>query len=171
MGNQEQVKGQAALPRAGRKIKAVQRHGSLTGSVSIAEYLPYADCFFDVVVAADTIEHTFSPSLSLQEIQRVLKPGGILAASFPIPNSLRKWGWNQLMHERPQPRLWLALARVLVKRTLIFGRPDFQPIDRDYGLEQWTQVLEAAGFLVDKRLPWPEAPKVPIVYLVRAIRN
>jgi len=152
-------------------LRATERHPNLTVSVSIAEYIPYPDNFFDAVLAVDTIEHTFSPLRALQEIHRVLEPGGIMSASFPTPDSLRKWGWNHLVHERPNVRLLVRLARVLVKRTLLFGRPGFQPIDRDYGLDEWVRMLETSGFLVDKVVTWPEPPKLPIVYLVRAIRG
>lgn len=151
--------------------KALERFPNLTISVSIAEYIPYADSFFDVVVAADTIEHTFSPSRSLEEIYRVLRPGGVLVASFPIPDSLRKWGKNQFVGQLPDLRLFARLIRVLVKRTLLFGRPDFQPIDRDYSTKEWQHLLEKAGFQVEQVIEWPEKPKLPIVTLVRAVRG
>ena len=152
-------------------LVAAQRHPDLTVSVSIAECIPYPDNFFDAVLAVDTIEHTFSPLRALQEIHRVLEPGGTLSASFPAPDSLRKWGWNHLVHERPDVKLLVQLARVLVKRIQLFGRPGFQPIDRDYGLDEWIRMLEEAGFLVGKVVTWPDPPKLPIVYLVRAIRG
>jgi SAM-dependent methyltransferase/uncharacterized protein YbaR (Trm112 family) len=149
--------------------RAAQRYPELTVSVSTAEFLPYPDGFFDAVVAADTVEHTFSPSRTLQEIRRVLRADGVLGASFPVPNSLRKWGWNQLVHKPPDLGLFLRLIRVLVKRTLLFGRPVFQPLDRDYSLEDWIGLLETSGFRVETLLPWPEPPRLPIVTLIKAI--
>ena len=38
--------------------------------------LPYPDNTFDAVIAAHILEHLSSPSTALQEIHRVLKPGG-----------------------------------------------------------------------------------------------
>jgi SAM-dependent methyltransferase len=150
--------------------RAARQHPTVTVSASIAECIPYPDGFFGAVVAADTIEHTFNPSLALAEIHRVLQPGGLLLASFPIPNSLRKWGWNRLIRGRPDIRFLLRLARVVVKRSLLFGRPDFQPIDRDRDLDEWQQALLATGFSVDKTDLWPRPPDLPIVHLVRAQR-
>ncbi len=150
--------------------KALTRHPGLTASVSIAEYLPYPDGYFDAVIAADTLEHTFSPERALAEVHRVLRAGGVLAASFPIPNSLRKWGWNELVQQRPNLRFLFRLGRVLIKRILLFRRLDFQPLDRDHPLEHWVEMLSHAGFTVDTTLAWPTAPKLPIVNLVRAVR-
>lgn len=146
--------------------KAGQRFPWLTVSVSIAEHLPYEDEFLDVVIAADTLEHTFSPIDALSEIRRVLRPGGTFNLSLPIPDSLRKWGWNQLAHERFNPGLFIGLAKVVFMRLLLFGRPDFQPIDRDYDLDHWKRLLHASGFQVEQAIAWPAAPKIPIVYLV-----
>ncbi len=151
--------------------KAASRYPDLTVSVSVGEFLPYPDRFFDVVIAADTLEHTFSPARTLQEISRVLRPDGVLGASFPIPNSLRRWGYNRFLRQAPDFRLLFRLARVLVQRTLLFGRPDFQPIDRDFGTNQWVRLLEQTGFRVEQVLELPDAPKLPIVTLVKAVRG
>lgn len=150
--------------------KARSRYPGLTVSVSLAEYLPYSDDFFESVIAADTIEHTLSPSLSLQEVWRVLKPYGILSASFPIPNSLRKWGWNRLVRNKLQMRFVLRLLEILVRRTLLFGRPDFQLIDRDYDIVEWKSLLVHSGFEVMTVSTWPNPPSIPIVYLVKAVK-
>lgn len=146
--------------------KAIQRYPGLTGSASVGEALPYADAFFDVVVAADTIEHTFSPERTLGEVQRVLKPGGVFCASFPTPNSLRKWGRNQLKMGRASPRFLFNLIWVMVKRLWFFGRTVFQPIDRDLDIQAWKALLEKGGFEVVEMIEWPPEPETPIVYLV-----
>lgn len=151
--------------------KTLQQHPHLTVSISIAEYLPYVDSFFSAVLAVDTIEHTLSPQQALCEIYRVLEPNGILALSLPIPNSLRKWGWNQLFHKRAQFKFFTNLLWVLIKRTWLFGRPDFQPIDRDYDLAEWQKCLEESGFITKEVITWPISPEIPIVYLVKAVRG
>lgn len=150
--------------------KAQHRYPSLTVSVSVAEHLPYDDNFFDAVIAADTIEHTFDPDRALDEIHRVLRSGGVLAASFPIPNSLRKWGWNRLIEEHASPRFVLRLFWVVVRRIMLFGSANFQPIDRDDDESGWMTRLEARGFRIKQVNVWPEEPHLPIVSLVRAER-
>jgi SAM-dependent methyltransferase len=148
--------------------KAVERYPSLTATVSIAECIPYPGDFFDLVVASDTLEHTFSPEQSLSEIRRVLRSGGILGASLPIQDSLRKWGWNRLIRQRPQLGFLARLVWVVAARTLLFGHPNFQPIDRDLGLDTWVSMLEELRFKVDEVTTWPNPPEIPIVHLVRA---
>jgi ubiquinone/menaquinone biosynthesis C-methylase UbiE len=151
--------------------RAVQRHPALTASVAVGEHLPHADGFFDIVVAADTLEHTFSPDKALAEIARVLKPGGIFVASFPTPNSLRAWGRNQLTSGRWRSSLPIRLAITMLKRVALFGRPDFQPIDRDLKANEWLSLLTAAGLEPRQRDFWPAPPESPMAFLVGALKR
>ena len=45
-----------------------------------AEFLPWEDNMFDVVIAATSLDHTLDLKLAFSEIRRVLKPGGYLLA-------------------------------------------------------------------------------------------
>lgn len=163
------VHGYALDPSLAGVSAAVQRHPSVIVSVSIAEFLPYPDASFDIAIAADTIEHTFAPIKAFQEICRVLKPGATFTASFPVPNSLRKWGWNLIRHDRSNLSMFVRLAQVVTKRTLLFGRPDFQPIDRDLSIDEWLNMLDQAGFVVNHAMEWPRPPRMPLAYLVSAV--
>lgn len=49
-----------------------------------AYHLPFDNATLDAVVMFDVLEHLDDPQRSLQEIQRVLKPGGIFSAFVPI---------------------------------------------------------------------------------------
>ena len=46
--------------------------------------LPFADCSFDVVISCDVLEHVQSIENSLNEIQRVLRPGGAFIGFVPL---------------------------------------------------------------------------------------
>jgi len=52
-------------------------------AASAAEGLPFADGSFDCVVCSDTIEHTDSDQAAVDELLRVLAPGGTLVLSMP----------------------------------------------------------------------------------------
>jgi len=45
--------------------------------------LPYEDNFFDIIIAGEIIEHIYDTDFFLQEIKRILKPGGKLILSTP----------------------------------------------------------------------------------------
>jgi SAM-dependent methyltransferase len=65
-----------------------------------------SDNFFDIVVCTEVLEHTTNPFLALNEIFRIIKPGGKLYASSPfdfrihgpLPDNWRftEYGWRQL---------------------------------------------------------------------------
>lgn len=46
--------------------------------------LPFSDGSFDVVVLAETLEHLPYPQITLGEIQRVLRPGGLFIGNVPL---------------------------------------------------------------------------------------
>jgi SAM-dependent methyltransferase len=49
-----------------------------------AYHLPFRDDAFGVAICTEVLEHTHSPELVLTELQRILKPGGILLLSAPF---------------------------------------------------------------------------------------
>ncbi len=48
-----------------------------------ANFLPFPDNTFDRVIASEVLEHVPNDQGALAELQRVLKPGGVLAATVP----------------------------------------------------------------------------------------
>ena len=46
------------------------------GCLGDSEHLPFADNFFDVVYCNDSFHHYPAPEKVIQEVKRVLKPGG-----------------------------------------------------------------------------------------------
>lgn len=56
--------------------------------IDIENPLPYPDGRFDVVIARYVLEHIANPAFVAKELLRVLKPGGVIAATTP-----NKWGY------------------------------------------------------------------------------
>jgi len=54
-----------------------------------AEAIPYADGFFDAVLLLDVLEHVRREGAVLEEVWRVLRPGGTLIVSVPHKGALR----------------------------------------------------------------------------------
>lgn len=50
-----------------------------------SETLPFSDSEFDLVVSLETFEHLMNPHYALQEVRRVLRPGGTFICSIPNP--------------------------------------------------------------------------------------
>lgn len=84
--------------------------------------LPYEDASFDAVVSCGVLEHVSDPDGSLDEIARVLKPGG-RAYIYKLPNrrSYLEWiakrlGWYYHGKEPFDKLYTLPSAEALVKR-------------------------------------------------------
>lgn len=54
-----------------------------TDVVSVSDRLPFVDNTFDVVIALHVLEHVQRPWITAQELERVLKPGGIAIVTVP----------------------------------------------------------------------------------------
>ena len=70
------------LDPASDAIAAARAHAETEGlairyDVGVGEALPYADSTFDAVVCVDVLEHVSDLQRVLDEVQRVLRPGGI----------------------------------------------------------------------------------------------
>ncbi|MCB1061592.1 MAG: class I SAM-dependent methyltransferase [Verrucomicrobiae bacterium] len=66
-----------ALEKIAQFNGSVQRH-----QCDLAE-TPFADDFFDFISLIDTIETLPNPDVSLDEMHRILKPGGLLLCNIP----------------------------------------------------------------------------------------
>ncbi|GAA5525379.1 ubiquinone biosynthesis O-methyltransferase, mitochondrial [Microbulbifer aestuariivivens] len=88
--------GQRAKPFA----ESDQVPGRLLLSVANGLSLPFADSSFDVVICSEVLEHIDDYPAVLAEIDRVLKPAGIFAAS--VPSYFPEWVCWQLSDEYHQ---------------------------------------------------------------------
>jgi SAM-dependent methyltransferase len=99
----------------------------------VEEPLPFADAAFDVVVAAELLEHVRRPDGLVAEIARVLRPGGTIAGSVPnayrLKNRLRALGGRPIEQDPTHEHLFRArdLLRLLdgfesPRLTFVVGR-------------------------------------------------
>ena len=68
-------------------------HGAVVIAGSVDDGLPFEDASMDLVVMGEVIEHLFDPDRALEEIRRVLAPGGTLILTTP---NLASWS-NRLL--------------------------------------------------------------------------
>ena len=67
--------------------------GGIPYVVASATALPYQDASFHAVVFYDVLEHIPDADRSLEEIFRVLRPGGLLAATVPVEGQPGTFEW------------------------------------------------------------------------------
>ncbi|MEV3859127.1 class I SAM-dependent methyltransferase [Streptomyces sp. NPDC050095] len=127
---------QDALRRAAdRAPDAVQVvRGELTG-----HGLPFGDGTADAVLLSEVIEHLVDPDAALDEIRRVLRPGGHLMLSTP---NLAAWYNRALLLAGVQP----VFSEVSLRA--IHGRPGTEVVGhlRLYTRRALREFVAAAGF-------------------------
>lgn len=110
----------------------------------------FADGQFDLVTLWDVIEHVPNPSAELDEIHRILKPGGLLLVNYPdytsLPARVLGWKWPfwlsvHLTYYSPETiRAQLDKARF---KVLELG-PHWQTLELDYVLKRMTPYVPLA---------------------------
>ena len=89
-----------------------------------------SDNYFDRIISLETLEHTPKPDVFLKELNRVLKPGGLLIMSLPpkgeeVPEFIYKLFFKD-HGEGPHNFLWPKEVKKLLKEsgfTLISHKP------------------------------------------------
>ena len=87
--------------------------------------IPYPDESFDIVLSYDVLEHVEDPRVSIAEIRRVLRPGGLSLNVFPVYYGARSHHLDYIMNV---PGLhWLFSARTLVNavNSILSENPHF----------------------------------------------
>lgn len=82
----------AMVQLAGERVRSSTSIQVVDERVADVQNLPFADGSFDVVVANFMLYHAPDPPVAVQEIARVLRPGGRLLAATNGPNNLRELG-------------------------------------------------------------------------------
>jgi SAM-dependent methyltransferase len=80
----------------------IAARGNGTACVGDAMALPYADDSFDRVIASEVLEHIASDRIAMDELARVLRPGGTMAVTVPrwLPE-LVCWALSDDYHNVP----------------------------------------------------------------------
>jgi SAM-dependent methyltransferase len=71
------------LFEAMREVGEAPTHGTATATNGDAVRLPFADGSFDRIIASEVLEHIPNDIGALDELVRVLRPGGVMAVTIP----------------------------------------------------------------------------------------
>jgi SAM-dependent methyltransferase len=89
--------------------------------------LPFADDSFDAVLGCGVLEHVMDPDGSLDELRRVLRPGGTLYV-YKLPNRLSYLEW--------------------IARRIGMYHHGVGPFDKLYTLDEGRRLIERHGYEV-----------------------
>jgi 2-polyprenyl-3-methyl-5-hydroxy-6-metoxy-1,4-benzoquinol methylase len=145
-------------------LRDVRRRG-FSPLVASAEghQLPFPDLIFDVVIIDEVIEHLVDTDSIMDEIHRVLKPGGQLLISTP---NLAAWFNRIALSFGVQP----AFSEVSFRK--VYGRPGSGIVGhlRLFTRKALHEFVNDKGFKVrqSKGVPFPELPSLirPIDQLI-----
>jgi SAM-dependent methyltransferase len=109
------------------------------------EPIPYEDAWFDLVVFASVIEHLYNPHRALEEIARVLKPGGLLLVEAPNAvafgrrldalrgNNPFRW-FNEYNAAKDKCYMEFCSVFYTAEEVEALLAPDYEILERRYGL-------------------------------------
>jgi SAM-dependent methyltransferase len=72
------------------RVGGLGRHRRVDGGIADAQALPFAPGSFDVVIANHMLYHVPDPRLAVDELARVVRPGGVVMAGTVGPSHLRE---------------------------------------------------------------------------------
>jgi SAM-dependent methyltransferase len=78
-----ELKQVAAVATAMAEAGELQVPATITTSVGDATRMPFPDATFDIVIAAEVMEHIPADQGAIGEVTRVLRPGGVVAVTVP----------------------------------------------------------------------------------------
>jgi SAM-dependent methyltransferase len=131
---------------AGRLL-AAERQVEVDLRVGVAEALPFEDAAFDFVVSTDVLEHVQDVSKAMDEVWRVLKPGGRFLLAFP--QFLNPYESHLGLVTRVPALHWFLPGRAIARaaHAIVAERgPDARWYARDSAeLEAWERLPSLNG--------------------------
>ena len=84
--------------------------------------LPFADATFDRVIASEVLEHIPDDVAAMQELARVLRPGGAMAVTVPrcVPEAVN-WALSDEYHDTPGGHVRIYRRSTLERRLASAG--------------------------------------------------
>jgi SAM-dependent methyltransferase len=112
----------AAMVAAMREAGEVPDGADAVCAAGDATAMPFGDGSFDVVIAAEVLEHIPADQAALREISRVLAPGGTVAATVPawLPERIC-WRLSDDYHNVPGGHVRIFTRRELETKLAVAG--------------------------------------------------
>jgi len=97
------------IEEASKLNKELIESGKLELKLASLQHIPYLDNYFDKICTANTIYFWPDPEHDIQEIKRVLKPGGMLAIGFRSKSAMESvnFTWEGFTFYEPEDVIML----------------------------------------------------------------
>jgi len=143
----------SAIERAEQKAQEMG-YAAYSFRLVTDESLPYADEFFDLIIASHVVEHVQDDAKLLQEIRRALKPDGVAVVLIPInenyddPNHLHRYDSRSFIR--------LAEECSLTVKSRIENELLFHFVEKFY-FEEYNRRWKVSGAILAALFNFPTA--------------
>lgn len=144
------------IDMSGANLEDARRAGyQHTKQGNVNERLPFPDESFDIVLCHHVLEHLLAPERLIEEMRRVLRPGGILIGGVPM----HTW-WVRLLRisvvPLVLPRARRAAAIANFGHVQFFTLPSFLALFREFQIEdvRGFKFFSAARYLPFENWHW-----------------
>ena len=133
------------LRAGGEPNRLAGLEGMIRPVLGQAEHLPFGDGSFDSVSFTYLLRYVDDPAAEVQELARVLRPGGSIAMlEFSVPEApLARLGW--WVQTRVVMRLLGTAVSPAWARTTAFLGPNISRFVAEHPIEEWVRWFQAAG--------------------------
>ena len=101
-------------------VRWAKKRGVIIKQHDLTKKLPFKDTSFDLVVSLDVLEHIKDDQKLMQEMKRVVKPGGLIVVTVPAYQWLYSYWDKMLGHFRRYLKGDLEKLCLKVKLKLVF---------------------------------------------------
>jgi len=147
--------------------------GMQADTTAAAEDLPFADASFDLVYTNGVIHHTPNTRTMVEEIRRVLRPGGRVIAMVYAENSLHYWRNLVFYVGMKQRRLDHASMGDIMSRSVEVTGNDARPLVKVYTRQRLRRLFHRFDHvsIVQRQIQRAELPRVlrPLQFAVERV--
>lgn len=157
------------------------RAGGANVQLATGDRLPFPDDFFDAVMSWHSLEHHYSPKATMNEVKRVLRPGGYGIFAVPSGDSLGLRIFRSYWGPLEAPRHLYHFSKQTLSRLLREGGLRVENVFHDfsfYGLFLDEEILDSLEYLAQDwgipiRLPRVDgvssAARIPVLFANEAL--